>query len=107
MRKRWWLAIGAALLVVAGAGAGTWLGFRDDSGSGGTPKHMTHDDYTKIWLQTRVGDPMADVLARWPKVPYQHYKDNLNDDCFEWRDDRRYLYNLCFIQGVLRSKDLV
>ena len=46
------------------------------------------------------------MLARWPKKPYQHYVDNLKDECFEWQDKPLYLYNLCFKGGVLRSKEL-
>ena len=46
------------------------------------------------------------MIKRWPKDPYQHYTDNLKDDCFEWSNEPLYLYNLCFSDGVLRSKDL-
>src|SRR5262245_56166993 len=101
--KRWWLAAGTAVLVVAAAAVALSLALT--RGGDGGSKHPTHDDYTRMWLATRVGEPMDDVLARWPTVPYQHYKDNLKDDCYEWRDNRRYLYNLCFNAGFLRSKD--
>jgi hypothetical protein len=55
------------------------------------------------------------VLARWPKVPYPHYKDNLKDDCYEWEDVPdpsrgnmpRNIFNLCFKDGVLRTKDIL
>jgi hypothetical protein len=105
-KKRWWLAIGAAVLAVAAAAIVLALVFTG-GGDGGKPKRLTHDDFTRMWLATRVGESMDVVLARWPKVPYQHYRDNLKDDCYEWRDDRRYIYNLCFTAGVLRAKDLV
>ena len=104
-KKRWWLAIGAC--VVGAVVAGVVLGLALTGGGGGEPEPLSHDDYTRIWLETRVGDAMDDVLSRWPKDPYQHYADNLKDDCYEWRDERRYIYNLCFAAGVLRSKDLV
>src|SRR6478735_4651013 len=105
MRKRWWLAIGMSLLAVAGVAVGLSLALT--SGGGGEPKRMSHDDYQRIWFQTGVGDSRDEVLARWPKVPYQHYTDNLKDEGYEWRDERRYIYNLCFADGVLRTKDLV
>jgi hypothetical protein len=107
-RKRWWLAIGAA--VVAAAATAIVLSL---TLGGGGPKHLSHDDYERLWDGTHLGDPEQAVLARWP-VPYQHYADNLKDDCYEWADVpvRRYnnlpsnLYNLCFKDGVLRSKTL-
>ena len=87
---------------------GVVLGLVLTGGGGrGEPKSLSHDDYMRIWRETRIGDAMDDTLARWPKDPYQHYRDNLQDDCYEWRDGRRYIYNLCFTARVLRSKDLV
>jgi hypothetical protein len=55
------------------------------------------------------------VLARWPKVPYQHYTDNLKDNCYEFadvpdptrNDMPENIYNLCFKDGFLRTKDLL
>jgi hypothetical protein len=55
------------------------------------------------------------VLARWPKIPYQHYTDNLKDNCYEFSDVPdvtrnnmpENIYNLCFKDGVLRSKDIL
>jgi hypothetical protein len=104
-KKRWWLAVGAAALGVALAGVVLGLVFTG-GGGGGEPKPLSHDDYTRIWHETRVGESRDEVLARWPKDTYQHYRDNLKDECFQWRDDRLYLYNLCFTAGVLRSMDL-
>jgi hypothetical protein len=96
--------VGAAVVGVAVAGVVLGLVF---TGGGGEPKPLTHDDYTRMWHETRVGESRDAVLARWPKDPYQHYTDNLKDECFEWQDDRRYLYSLCFNSGVLRAKDFV
>ena len=107
MSKRWWLAIVLALLAVAVA---VVLALTRTGGGGSTPQpraaEMNHSDYSLIWQQTHVGESRATVLARWPTPPYQHYKDNLKDDCFEWEDQPYYLYNLCFTGGVLRTKDL-
>ncbi len=110
-KKRWWLAIGAAGLAVIATVVGLSLAF---TGGGGS-KQLSHDDFMRLWQGTRVGESMSAVLARWPKVPYQHYTDNLKDDCYEWSDvpDVRLnnmptnLYNLCLTDGVLRTKDIL
>ncbi len=106
-KKRWWLA---GLVVVAAA-----IGLTLALTGGGGSKQLTHSDFERLWAETRLGDPMSAVLARWPKVPYQHYKDNLKDDCYEWEDvpdpsrDNmpQNLYNLCFKDGVVRTKDIL
>jgi len=107
MTNRWWLAIVVAILAAAAVAA---LALTRMGGGGAKQQprseEMTHSDYALVWQQTRVGEAKDVVLARWPTPPYQHYKDNLKDDCFEWSDEPVYLYNLCFIGGVLRSKDL-
>jgi hypothetical protein len=110
-KKRWWLAIGAAGLAVVATAVGLSLALT----GGGGPKQLSHADYETLWGGTHLGDPKEAVLARWPKIPYQHYTDNLKDDCFEWSDepDLRLnnmptnLYNLCFKDGVLRTKDIL
>jgi len=107
MSNRWWLAI---VVVIVAAAAAVALALTQTGGGGAKERprsdEMTHSDYALLWQQTRVGEAKNVVLARWPTPPYQHYKDNLKDDCFEWSDEPVYLYNLCFINGVLRSKDL-
>jgi hypothetical protein len=108
-RKRWWLAIGAAAVAAAGLAVGLSLaltGGGSGGRDGGGPKRLSHADYEVLWDETHIGDAKAAVLARWPKVPYQHYRDNLKDDCYEWSDEPNYLYNLCFKDGVLRLKTL-
>lgn len=97
--------IGAVVLVAAGLALGLSLAF---TGGGGAPKAMTHDDYRKLWSETHVGDRQQDVLAHWPE-PYQHYVDNLKDECYEWSDrvpgqQPLELYNMCFRNGVLHLK---
>ena len=67
------------------------------------------------WEGTHLGDPTVAVLARWPKIPYQHYSDNLKDDCYEFSDVPdvtrnnmpENIYNLCFKDGFLRTKDIL
>jgi hypothetical protein len=108
MKKRWWLAIGAAVLAAVAAGVVLALS------GGGAGGQLSHSDYTRLWQGTQIGESTSAVLARWPKTPYQHYTDNLKDDCFEWSDVPdvhrnnmpQNLYNLCFRDGVLRTKDL-
>ena len=110
-RKRW-IAIGA--VVVAAAGLAIGLSLALTGGGGGAPKKLSHADYELLWDDTHLGEPKQAVLARWPKVPDQHYTDNLKDDCYEWDDVPvarlnnlpANLYNLCFKDGVLRMKVL-
>ena len=104
-RKRWWLAIGAVVVAAAALAVGLSLALTG-GGGGSAPKHLSHADYEELWQGTHVGETKAAVLARWPKVPYQHYTDTLKDDCYEWSDEPSYLYNLCFKDGVLRLKTL-
>jgi hypothetical protein len=105
-RKRWRLAIGAGAVATAGLAVGLSLALTGGGGGTSGPKQLTHADYEVLWDETHIGDAKAAVLARWPKVPYQHYHDNLKDDCYEWSDEPSYLYNLCFKDGVLRLKTL-
>jgi hypothetical protein len=109
-RNRRWLAIGVGLAAVAVA-VGLTLALTGNGGS----KQFSHSDFAVLWSDTNLGDPEQAVLARWPKVPYQHYKDNLKDDCYEWEDVPdpsrgnmpRNIFNLCFKGGVLRTKDIL
>ena len=105
-KKRWWLAIGAVVVAAAALAVGLSLALTGGGGGSG-PKRLSHADYEELWRGTHVGDTKEAVLARWPKVPYQHYADNLKDDCYEWSDEPSYLYNLCFKDGVLASKELL
>jgi hypothetical protein len=106
MRRRWWLAIGVGLIAVAAVALVLALTGTEDAPQRES-KEFSHEDFAKVFAQTRVGDEMDATLARWPIDPYQHYPDNLADDCYEWSDTPLYLYNLCFKDGVLRTKDIV
>ena len=48
--------------------------------AGTTAAGPTHATYQRLWNTTRVGTPVATVLGRWPKPPYQQYTDN-NSNC--------------------------
>jgi hypothetical protein len=101
-RKRWWLLIGAVVVVVAAVGVGVTLALTGSGDNGQPTAAAPPATLEGLYAQTKVGAKEADVLARWPKIPYQHYKDNLQDDCYEWQGEN--LYNLCFKNGVLASK---
>ena len=100
----------AAVALAASAGVATGLVLTLTGGS----TRLSDADYARLFRESRVGEPMAAVLARWPKDVYQQYADNLNDECYEWQDNRlgkgsnlaSHLYNLCFKRGVLRSKEV-
>jgi hypothetical protein len=103
-RKRWWLVAGVAVLAVAAA---VGLSIVLTGGGGGKQQASTAEppagpDWEQLYRESRVGAKETAVLALWPKIPYQHYSDNLKDDCYEWQGDN--LYNLCFKGGVLKSK---
>lgn len=103
MRKQWWLLAGVAVLAVAVA-AGLSIAL---TGGGGSEQVVTAErpagpTWEQLYRESHVGAKEAAVLGLWPKIPYQHYSDNLKDDCYEWQGDN--LYNLCFKGGILRSK---
>jgi hypothetical protein len=101
-RKRWWIVIGV-VAVVAAAAVGLSLAFVGGGGSGKSGDTTpVGAGWERIYHESHVGAKQADVLALWPKIPYQHYSDNLKDDCYEWQGDN--LYDLCFKNGVLRLK---
>jgi len=94
-----WLVLGAVALAAAALAVALSLAL-----TGGGPHKLSDADYARLYQETQVGESQDAVLRRWPKVPYQHYKDSVQDDCYEWSDEPAYLYNLCFKGGVLRSK---
>jgi hypothetical protein len=115
--RRWRVAvvavIGAALVVSVIAVLATRGGGRQGRNASTSRSPVLADaSFAILWAGTRVGQAQSSVLARWPKHPYQHYSDNLRDDCYEWEDaaagpDKHmpaHLYNLCFRDGVLRLK---
>ena len=99
-RRRWWIVIG--VVAVAAAAVGLSLAFVGGSGKPAATASVTGAGWKQLYDESRVGDKQAAVLALWPKIPYQHYSDNLKDDCYEWQGDN--LYDLCFKNGVLRLK---
>jgi hypothetical protein len=101
-RKRTLLLIAAVLVVAVAAAAGLVLALRGNGGNGQSTVTRPPVGLASLYRQTRVGEKESDVLARWPKTAYQHYRDNLQDDCYEWQGEN--LYNLCFKNGVLALK---
>jgi hypothetical protein len=115
--SRWRVAVAAvvvaavvvtAVMVLTTGGSG-----QRHSASTSTRSAVLPDgSYKILWAGTQVGQSEPSVLARWPKNPYQHYSDNLREDCYEWEDEAAgpdkhmpaHLYNLCFKDGVLRLK---
>ena len=65
------------------------------------PANVSAEELQSLFEEAAVGQKESDVLARFPAA-YQHYTDNLREDCYEWRGAS--LYNLCFRAGVLRLK---
>src|SRR4029077_14388200 len=100
-RKRWWLVAGVGLLAAAAVAAGLSIAL---TSGGGSQQALRAEppSWEQRYRESHVGAKKAAVLALWPKVPYQHYSDNLKDDCYEWQGDN--LYNLCFKGGVLKLK---
>jgi hypothetical protein len=96
-----WVVIGV-VVAVAAAAAGLSLALTGGGGSGRSSDTVTGLSWKQRFAKSHVGDTKAAVLALWPKIPYQHYSDNLKEDCYEWQGDN--LYNLCFADGVLRLK---
>jgi hypothetical protein len=97
-RRRWWITIGVGV-VIAAAAVGLSLAL---AGGGSKGPAASPPGLSELYKQTHVGEREDAVLARWPKNPYQHYTDNVKEDCYEWQGDD--LYNLCFKNGVLRLK---
>jgi len=103
MSRRWWI-LGGALVALAALGVGLGLAFSGGSGNGPPTATAAQNglSWEQLYAKARVGQKEAAVLALWPKIPYQHYHDNLQEDCYEWQGDN--LYDLCFKNGVLRLK---
>lgn len=82
--------------------------------TGGGSGRLSNAAYARLWQETHTGEPLKQVLARWPKDPYQHYADGQGKDCYEWQDTPSgayknlpaHLYNLCFENGVLALKSV-
>ena len=105
--RRGSLLVVGALVVVVAAAVAIPLVVTGSHSSG-----PTNADLARLWQQTHTGQSQRDVLAAWPKNPYQHYADSTGADCYEWQDKPSgaykglpaHLYNLCFKGGVLRVK---
>lgn len=104
-RTRRWLLAGAIALLALGLAIGLSLAFGGGSGpaqqTGGTTTQVSAEELQSLFEEATVGQKESDVLAKFP-APYEHYKDNLGEDCYEWRGAS--LYNLCFKAGALHLK---
>jgi hypothetical protein len=93
------IVIGTALLMISLAlGLSLWLTTH------GKKAPPTSRVYAQLWASAVVGKTTIRVLDRWPK-PYQTYRDNEANQCYEW-DDKGLLYNLCFKHGKLVAASL-
>jgi hypothetical protein len=76
---------------------------------------VSHAEFVRLWQETRIGEPLQAVLARWPKNPYQHYPDRPEQRLLRvgqragdaLNDMAQNLYNFCFKDGALRAKELM
>jgi hypothetical protein len=67
----------------------------------------THAAYARLFQQAVVRKTRISVLDQWPKPPYQTFRGEGQDQCFEWLDQRVALYDLCFEKnGILVRKDI-
>jgi hypothetical protein len=96
------MLLGGMVVLVAAVAAGLSLGLTRGGGGPSGNDTATGLSWAQRFTDSRIGGKMDAVLALWPKIPYQHYSDNLKDDCYEWQGDN--LYDLCFKHGVLRTK---
>jgi hypothetical protein len=97
---RWLLAGAVAILAVALA-VGLSLAYGGGTKSPAPPATVSAEELQSLFEEAKAGQKESDVLAKFPQ-PYQHYRDNLGEDCYEWRGAN--LYNLCFKAGVLHLK---
>jgi hypothetical protein len=88
-------------LLALGLAIGLSLAYDDDTKHPARPATVSAEQLQSLFEEAAVGQKEADLLAKFPP-PYQHYRDNLAEDCYEWRGAS--LYNLCFRAGVLHLK---
>jgi hypothetical protein len=100
-RTALWLTAGAVALLAVGLAIGLSLAYGDGTKQPVRPTTVSAEQLQSLFEEATVGQKEPDVLARFPE-PYQHYRDNLGEDCYEWRGAS--LYNLCFRVGVLHLK---
>jgi hypothetical protein len=99
-----WVAAGLVALAALGLALGRSLAYGGDgahSGAPTAPTTISAEALLSLYDRAAVGQKEQDVLAAWPP-PYEHYRDNLGEDCYEWKGAD--LYNLCFKARVLHLK---
>jgi hypothetical protein len=102
----------AVFLVAAAVVVGLAIGLPLGLGSGGGKKApkataLSHAAYAQLYTSAVLRQTTIAILARWPKPPYQSYRDGRGDRCFEWYDKPVALYNLCFRNGLLVDKAIL
>ena len=96
-----WLLAGAVAILALGLAVGLSLAYGGGTKPPAPPATVSAEELQSLFEEAKVGQKKSDVLPRFPR-PYQHYRDNLGEDCYEWRGAN--LYDLCFRAGVLHLK---
>jgi len=100
-RSRQWVVAGLVALAALGLALGLGLTYGSDGNAPTTATSVSPGALLSLYDEAAVGQKEQDVLAAWPP-PYEHYRDNLGEDCYEWKGAN--LYNLCFRAHVLHLK---
>jgi hypothetical protein len=95
------IAIAAAGLSLIGLAVGLTLWLT----SGSSKSQPSPQAYAGLYAAAIDGKTTTGILDQWPK-PYETYHDSNGSQCYEWFDRPSILYNLCFKNGVLKSKGL-
>ena len=89
---------------VAAVAIGVTVGLVTRGSSKAKPPAPSPAAYALLYAEMIVGKTTTAILSQWPP-PYQTYRSGNNgDQCYEWYDQPRTLYNLCFKNGVLAFK---
>jgi hypothetical protein len=99
-----WLTAGAIALLALGLAVGLSLAYGGSDSATQTstrPATVSAEELQSLFEEAKAGQKESDVLAKFP-APYEHYKDNLGEDCYEWKGAT--LYNICFRHGVVHLK---
>ena len=91
--------VGAVAVIALVVAIGVWLS------SGSKKPALTDAAYAQLFSEAVVRKTRIGVLDQWPKPPYQTFRDNFHDQCFQWFDKGpKAVYTLCFKNGLLAIK---
>ena len=96
---RWFFLIAGLAAGGLAVGLTLWLT------RGGAKPPPSHEEYALLFRTAARRQSQSAVLKRWPE-PYNTYHDGGGNRCYEWFDKGVALYNLCFKNGKLFSKEL-